>query len=91
MGADGFLRRPLMEQVQLLYTDGQFVIDIRYYRHKINLYLYANNYYEVFVNHKDSRIEKIQTLDYNSKRMKFYTDQLQIQENRVKSKKLSLT
>ena len=34
-------------------------MDIRYYHYKINLYVLGNYYLDVFINHKQSRIEKI--------------------------------
>lgn len=51
---------------------------IRYYGYKINLYLLNNFYVEVFYNHKEDKIEKIEILKLSNKRMKFYADQIQL-------------
>ncbi|MEQ9285471.1 MAG: hypothetical protein RIG77_01105 [Cyclobacteriaceae bacterium] len=82
-----FLNLSLAEQIRELYLEGSFVIDIRYYKYKINLYLYANHYVEVFINDKNSRIEKIEPLPFESTRLKFYTDQLKIGRNNIREKR----
>ncbi|MFY0650814.1 MAG: hypothetical protein JXQ96_02215 [Cyclobacteriaceae bacterium] len=82
-----FLGLPLVEKVRELYLEGTFIIDIRYYKYKINLYLYGNHYFEVFINDKNSQIEKIEPLPLESSRMKFYADQLNIGMNNVKEKR----
>ncbi len=69
---------PLSERVQSLYRHGKFVMNIRYYQYKINLYLLGNDYIEVFVNHKRGAIESIELLDRNHSRMKFYSDQVKL-------------
>lgn len=66
----------LDDKISLLYEKGTFVMSIRYYGYKINLYLLDNYYLEVFVNHKFSLIEKIIPLDRMHSRMKFYSDQI---------------
>lgn len=66
------------EKIKELFVHGTFVLDIRYYGYKVNLYLLFNHYYEVFYNHKLDKIEKIEELNYESSRMKFYADQIQI-------------
>lgn len=66
------------EKVSLLYEQGTFVMAIRYYGYKVNLYLLGNYYLEVFVNHKFSLIEKIIPLDPMHSRMKFYSDQIRL-------------
>ena len=68
----------LQEKIELLYQHGTFVMAIRYYGYKVNLYLLGSIYLEVFVNHKQSCIEKIQPLDMNHSRMKFYSDQIKL-------------
>lgn len=73
-----FLNLPQDEQIKKLFVHGVFIIDIRYYGYKVNLYLLSNQYYEVFYNHKLDKIEKIEALNYNSSRMKFYADQIHI-------------
>ena len=42
----------LHDKISLLYEQGTFVMAIRYYGYKVNLYLLGNYYLEVFVNHK---------------------------------------
>ncbi len=73
-----FYQLPISEQTRLLFLEGTFTFSIRYYGYKINLYLYRNDYIEVFYNHKQDLIEKIQPLDYQHTRMKFYADQINI-------------
>jgi hypothetical protein len=73
-----FRNYPLDEKVKALYEQGTFVMAIRYYRYKINLYVLGNYYLEVFVNHKQSSIEKIALLDTHHTRMKFYSDQIKL-------------
>jgi len=68
----------LQKQLKTLYTEGTFIVAIRYYGHKINLYLLQDYYIEVFYNHKLDRIDKIDTLKRNHTRMKFYSDQIKL-------------
>lgn len=68
----------LEKKINLLYENGTFVMAIRYYTYKINLYLLGNFYLEVFVNHKQASIEKIVPLDTRHSRMKFYSDQIKL-------------
>lgn len=70
---------PLEKKISALYEHATFVMAIRYYRYKINLYLLGTDYLEVFVNHKDASIDRIDLLDINHTRMKFYFDQIKIQ------------
>ena len=70
----------LNEQVNFLYQNGTFIMAIRYYDYKVNLYLINRNYVEVFVKHKQARIERIEILDRASNRMKFYADQIKISD-----------
>lgn len=76
-----FTALSLKDKVQLLYQEGSFVVSIRYYGYKINLYLLDNYYVEVFYNHKLDKIEKIELLDTSHSRMKFYTDQISLPKN----------
>jgi hypothetical protein len=69
---------PLEDRISMLYERGTFVMSIRYYGYKVNLYLMGNLYLEVFVNHKLSSIEKILLLNTNHTRMKFYSDQIKL-------------
>jgi hypothetical protein len=78
-----FNQLSLDRKVSELYKHGTFVMAIRYYTYKINLYLLGNFYLEVFVNHKQSCIEKIVLLDTSHSRMKFYSDQIKLPENLV--------
>lgn len=73
-----FLRSEREEKIKSLYLDGSFVVSIRYYGYKVNLYLIHDHYVEVFYNHKLDYIEKITPLDYGHSRMKFYADQIRI-------------
>ena len=73
-----FNRLSLEKKINLLYQDGTFVMAIRYYTYKVNLYLLGNFYLEVFVNHKQASIEKIVPLDTQHSRMKFYSDQIKL-------------
>ncbi|MCU0418561.1 MAG: hypothetical protein MUC38_02800 [Cyclobacteriaceae bacterium] len=75
---DDLKGRPLQQKISMLYQHGTFVMSIRYYRYKINLYLLGSTYVEVFVNHKYSSIDKISPLDDRHSRMKFYSDQIKL-------------
>jgi hypothetical protein len=65
-------------KVKTLYEEGTFVMAIRYYQYKINLYLLGNFYVEVFVEHKDSTIARISCLDADTTRLPFYSDQIKL-------------
>ncbi|MCI0750412.1 MAG: hypothetical protein L0Y35_01105 [Flammeovirgaceae bacterium] len=69
---------PLDRKIKTLYEQGTFVMAIRYYHYKVNLYLLGTYYIEVFVNHKHASIEKILLLDTTHTRMKFYSDQIKL-------------
>ena len=73
-----FLTLSIDQQIKSLYLQGTFVVAIRYYGYKVNLYLIHNEYVEVFFNHKQDMIEKISPLDFAHSRMKFYADQISI-------------
>ena len=73
-----FSRLPLHEKVKKLYFDGEFIVSIRYYKFKVNLYLYQGFYVEVFFNHKEDRIDRIEIFDQETSRVKFYTDQIKL-------------
>lgn len=75
-----FNKLSLDKKVGLLYQNGTFIMSIRYYEYKVNLYLLGTIYLEVFVNHKQSAIEKIVPLDLKHSRMKFYSDQIKLPE-----------
>jgi hypothetical protein len=69
------------KQLQTLYENGVFIMGIRYYGYKINLYLIGDFYVEVFYNHKKDLIEKIIPLDVCNSRIKFYVDQIKLPTN----------
>lgn len=73
-----FTSYPLDQKIQTLYEHGSFVMAIRYYNYKINLYLLGDTYIEVFINHKLASVEKISVLDTAHSRMKFYSDQIKL-------------
>jgi hypothetical protein len=73
-----FEKLPIKEKVKLLYEHATFVMAIRYYGYKVNLYLFGNRYVEVFYNHKRDCIEKISQLPKTHTRLKFYSDQIKI-------------
>lgn len=66
------------EQCRVLYLEGEFLMAIRYYEFKVNLYALGSELVEVFYNHKLDKIHKIQSLDYSSNRMNFYADQVSL-------------
>ena len=76
-----FLNLPMEKKIKTLYTEGDFVMSIRYYGYKINLYLLGSEFFEVFINHKQAIVERIQLLDRSHSRIKFYTDQITLQLN----------
>lgn len=69
---------PLQKKITLLYEHAVFIMAIRYYNYKVNLYLLGNDYVEVFVNHKHASIVRIDLLDTHHTRMKFYSDQIRL-------------
>ncbi len=68
----------LEEKIQALYEHATFVMAIRYYGYKVNLYLLGDEYVEVFVNHKHAVIDRVELLDRGHSRMKFYSDQIKL-------------
>ena len=75
-----FSKLPFESKLQWLFFEGEFVMDIRYYGFKVNLYLLKDFYIEVFYHHKQDRLVKIEILDEASTRMKFYSDQVRLSE-----------
>jgi hypothetical protein len=75
-----FLECTVPEQCRIIYREGEFIMAIRYYEHKVNLYILGDQLIEVFYNHKLDRIHKIQLLDNTSSRMNFYADQISLAE-----------
>lgn len=78
MSSHQFMSLSLRNKIDILYREGTFVVSIRYYGYKVNLYLLENYYVEVFYNHKDDRIDKISLLETTHSRMKFYADQISL-------------
>lgn len=68
----------LDKKIKTLYEEGEFIMSIRYYKYKINLYMLDDDFFEVFINHKRALVEKIQPLDRSHSRIKFYTDQINL-------------
>ncbi len=77
---NNFFEARIPEQCRILYLEGEFVMAIRYYEFKINLYNLGDKLIEVFYNHKLDKIHKIQLLDDRSSRMKFYADQVSLNQ-----------
>jgi hypothetical protein len=75
---DDFNKLDLLSRIQLLYKEGDFLMAIRYYRYKVNLYILGSFYVEVFYNHKLDKIEKVELMDKQHTRMKFYADQIRL-------------
>lgn len=78
MSREEFSSLPIHQKIRILFIEGTFVVGIRYYRHKVNLYLLDNEYVEVFYNHKLDKIDRIEYLKRDHSRMKFYLDQIKI-------------
>lgn len=78
MTKDRFLALTTAERAKWLYFNGQLVTSIRYYRHKVNLYILGRVYVEVFYNHQQGKVDQIELLDLSSKRMNFYADQIKL-------------
>lgn len=78
MTRDRFLALTLPEKARWLYFNGQLVTSIRYYQHKVNLYMLGKVYVEVFYNHRHDKVDQIELLDLSSKRMNFYADQIKL-------------
>jgi hypothetical protein len=77
---DEFFECDIPEQCRILYCQGKFVMAIRYYEYKVNLYQLDNELVEVFYNHKLDRIHQIQLMDDSSSRMSFYADQVSLND-----------
>lgn len=68
----------LKSKIRYVYMGGTFLMDIRYYGYKINLYILNNFYVEVFYNHKADKIEKVEIMQNRHSRMKFYADKVKL-------------
>jgi hypothetical protein len=73
-----FDKLPLHKKIKLLYVQGDFIVSIRYYGYKINLYQLGSELFEVFYNHKYDKIDRIELFDDKSTRVKFYADQIKL-------------
>ncbi len=73
-----FDKLPLHKKIKLLYVQGDFILSIRYYGYKINLYQLGTELFEVFYNHKYDKIDRIELFDDKSTRVKFYADQIKL-------------
>lgn len=71
-----FWKEPIEKKVKALFLLGTCITSIRYYGYKVNLYEFHGCLLEVFIRHKDVVIDRIEPLDFNCSRMKFYTDQI---------------
>lgn len=78
MSYKDFISLSFYDQLRALYVEGTFVVAIRYYKYKVNLYLMKGYYIEVFYNHKEDKIDKIDLYDSSSTRTKFYADQVKL-------------
>ncbi|MEQ8926880.1 MAG: hypothetical protein RLO81_13755 [Fulvivirga sp.] len=78
MNGYDFNQLNLKDKIKVLYEEGTFIVAIRYYKYKINLFLFENYYVEVFFNHKLDMIEKIEVMNRNTTRLKFYSDQIKL-------------
>ncbi len=78
MTANQFTTMSIAHQLRWVYFEGEFVTSIRYYKHKVNLYQISNFLVEVFYNHKEDRIDQVGLLDFSSKRLNFYADQVKL-------------
>lgn len=78
MQAADFNRLSLQTKLQWVYFQGEFLMDIRYYGYKVNLYRIDDFLIEVFYHHKNDRIELVTLLDRTSTRMQFYADQVKL-------------
>ena len=73
-----FTQLPMESRIQTLYERGEFIVSIRYYQFKVNLFEFDGSLVEVFVYHKDSSICKISRLEEDNTRLSFYCDQIRL-------------
>lgn len=81
MDKDTFIALSFYEQLCTLYYSGSFVTAIRYYKHKVNLYLLHDYYVEVFFNHKLAKIDQVAIYNGHPGRTKFYADQVKLPQD----------
>ena len=73
-----FSNLSIPEKLKLLYVEGDFIVSIWYYKHKVNLYLINGFFVEVFYNPKLDKIQRVEPLGKGQSRMKFYADQVKL-------------
>jgi len=66
------------QKLHWIYFEGEHVMDIRYYQYKVILYTINNFFVEVFYHHTKGCIERVEVMDKNSNRLKFYADQVHL-------------
>lgn len=66
------------EKLRWIYFEGEHVMAIRYYQYKVILYVLNNFLVEVFYHHTRGKIEKVEIMEKNNSRMKFYADQVRL-------------
>jgi hypothetical protein len=79
MQANEFNQLPLSTKLQWVSFEGEFLMDIRYYAFKVNLYRVRDLLVEVFYDHKNDCITHVLLLDRQSSRMQFYADQVRLE------------
>ena len=80
---EDFIRLAMGDKLRELYINGEFILAIRYYKFKINLYKYNNYLVEVFYDHKLDRISQVLPFSADKSRMKFYADQIKLPVNLI--------
>jgi hypothetical protein len=78
MDAQHFQELPIARKIRWIYFQGTFLMSIRYYEYKVNLYLVGDFLVESFYHHTNGTIDKVDLMDYKSTRLKFYQDQIQL-------------
>ena len=76
-----FKQLSILQKAKELVQDGSSITSIWYYEYKINLYLYCGQYIEVFYDPKKDLVKKIEFLDMECTRLKFYLDQVKLPSN----------
>ena len=76
-----FKKLSRLDKLRLLYGKGDFIVSIRYYKHKVNLYNLQGLLVEVFYDSKSDSIFRVQPLDPGHSRINFYTDQIKLPGN----------
>lgn len=70
----------LADRLKWVYFEGNHITSIRYYDHKVILYLIKDFYVEVFYHNNESIIDRVEILDLNCSRMQFYSDQIKLND-----------